>query len=181
MQKDLVSVSVDTDTSGEPRLCAHVVAKHGNLLDITALKAFLRKRLPEYMVPSAVMIVQSMPRTENGKLDRKSLPKFNSEAQSPHNAFAPPASNEETVLCGIWAEVLGLTTVGVNDDVFSLGADSLHIFKIAARANKAGLAVDALQIFERRTVAELARYLRIEHDTFGAKSANGLRQVNGRL
>jgi aryl carrier-like protein len=134
------------------------------------------------MVPSAFMIMESLPRTENGKLDRKSLPRVSAEPASRPEEYTAPGSTEEKILCDIWAEVLGVTSVGVNDDVFALGADSLHIFKIAARASKAGLSVDALQIFEQRTVAGLASHLRpVQPENGGEKPASPLRELNVRL
>jgi amino acid adenylation domain-containing protein len=176
------ALSIDVDVSGEARLIAYVVGKQGQVPNVSELKALLRTRVPEYMVPSAFMIMESLPRTENGKLDRKSLPRVSAEPASRPEEYTAPGSTEEKILCDIWAEVLGVTSVGVNDDVFALGADSLHIFKIAARASKAGLSVDALQIFEQRTVAGLASHLRpVQPENGGEKPASPLRELNGRL
>jgi amino acid adenylation domain-containing protein len=155
------AVALDLDDSGEPRLVAYIVGGAGTLAETAQLRTFLRKRVPEYMVPSAFVTLESMPRTTNGKLDRKSLPRPSSPAPSRDAAYGAPTSTEEKVLCQIWAEVLGVSSVGVDDDIFALGADSLHIFKIATRASKAGLALEALQIFEQRTVAQLAKHVRL--------------------
>jgi amino acid adenylation domain-containing protein len=121
------------------------------------LRAYLRERLPEYMVPSAFVALDALPLTPNGKVDRRALP-----APDPHSVVddreitAPRTPVEET-LAGIWAKVLRLDRVGVHDDIFDLGGDSLLIFQITTRANQAGLRLTPKQFFTHKTIAELAR------------------------
>ena len=150
------AVSLVADESGEQRLAAYLVPAQAASLDIPEIKEHLRRWLPEYMVPSSFVTLDELPRTENGKLDRKSLPLPSFAAVIEEDNYSEPRSKEETTLCEIWAEVLGLPRVGIHDDIFFLAADSVHIFKIASRAAKAGMHIEPLQIFEFRTIAALA-------------------------
>ena len=101
--------------------------------------------LPDYMVPVAWMRLDRLPLLPNGKLDRASLPKPEASAISSaasERRWAPHTAIQAT-LANIWAQVLGLERVGLHDDVLDLGANSIHIFRITARANKEGLRVTA--------------------------------------
>jgi aryl carrier-like protein len=107
------------------------------------------------MVPAAFAVLESFPLTPNGKIDRRALPAPNWSKQSRGTPFAAPRTPEEQKMTGIWAEVLHLERVGINDNLFELGADSLHVFQIAARANKADIAVTPRQILQYRTIAAI--------------------------
>ncbi len=156
------AVSVANDADGEPRLVAYVAGLEGQTPDTSELKNQLRKQLPEYMVPASFVGLASLPRTKNGKLDRKALlPAPSSERDSLASSFVGPRNSLEETLCSIWAQVLGVSQVGIESDIFALGADSVHIFKIASRANRAGVPVEPLQIFEQRTIAAIASQLAV--------------------
>ena len=122
---------------------------------IATLRELLLRTLPEYMVPSAIVVLGELPRTPNGKIDRKALPAPDQTlAQAgPARTSVPPSTPAEVLLAGIWAEVLEISEVSVTDSIFDLGADSLLIFRIAARAQREGLPVNATLIFQRRTIA----------------------------
>ena len=122
--------------------------------DPAALRAALAARLPAYMVPAAVVVVQELPLTVNGKLDKRALP-----APEYHDTdrYRAPARPVEEILAGIYARVLGLERVGVDESFFELGGDSLLAMRVIAAVNKsldAGLLVGA--VFEAPTVAQLA-------------------------
>jgi aryl carrier-like protein len=123
------------------------------------LRSFLLAKLPDYMVPAAFVQLQTFPLTPNGKIDRRALPLPDLSANSRTAQYMAPRTTEEQTLSKIWAEVLRLDQVGVNDNLFELGADSLHVFQIAARANKAGLAVTPRQILQFRTIASIVSQL----------------------
>jgi aryl carrier-like protein len=123
------------------------------------LRSFLLAKLPDYMVPAVFVTLQSFPLTPNGKIDRRALPLPDLSASSRSAHYMAPRSPEEQTLSRIWAEVLRLDQVGVNDNLFELGADSLHVFQIAARANKAGLIVTPRQILQFRTIASIVSQL----------------------
>jgi amino acid adenylation domain-containing protein len=144
------------DVPGEKRLVAYLVlAKDATPPPASDLRNFLLTKLPDYMVPAAFAVLESFPLTPNGKIDRRALPAPNWSKQSRGTPFAAPRTPEEQKMAGIWAEVLHLERVGINDNLFELGADSLHVFQIAARANKADIAVTPRQILQYRTIAAI--------------------------
>ena len=151
----LVSQSVVVgreDHGADKRLVAYVVAENSTEPEVTDLREFLGRRLPEYMVPSAFVFLKGLPITPNGKIDRDALP----EPGSGRREFAAPATPAEMELCRIWATVLGLDEVGINDNFFELGGDSILGIQIIARANQAGMNLEPRQIFRYQTIAELA-------------------------
>ncbi len=120
------------------------------------LRAFLAERLPEYMVPAVFVPLESLPLSANGKLDRRALPPPESERPDLAASFVAPRTAAEETLARIWAEVLRLGHVGVHDNFFSLGGDSILSMQIVARASQAGLRLTPRQVFQHQTVAELA-------------------------
>ncbi len=120
------------------------------------LRDFLKKTLPDYMVPSFFQPLAAFPLTPNGKIDRKALPAPKVEQARASQPFVAPQGPVETKLAEIWAEILGREKVGTQDNIFEIGGDSLLIFRIAARANEAGLPLAVRQFFQYRTIAELA-------------------------
>jgi amino acid adenylation domain-containing protein len=146
------------DVPGEKRLVAYLVPADGGeaAAIVPLLRAHLTEKLPPYMVPAAFVVLPALPRTPNGKVDRRALAPPDSAAFVSAQEYVAPRSAAETTLADIWAAVLHLERVGVKDSVFDLGADSLLIFQMAARARQAGLAISPAQIFELRTIEELA-------------------------
>ena len=136
--------------------------EHGTDTLIAELQQLLGRSLPEYMIPAALLILPSIPRTPNGKVDRKALPQLSSGeafALASEKTFTAPATVEEKQLAVIWSDVLELPAVSITDSIFELGADSLVIFRIAARAQREGLPINATQIFQHRTIAALCESL----------------------
>ncbi|EHV0738190.1 non-ribosomal peptide synthetase, partial [Salmonella enterica] len=116
----------------------------------------LANQLPEYMLPSYAMKLDAFPLTPNGKLDKKSLPKptfIQSER------YVAPSSEHEHKICAIWQEILGLPRVGVTDDFFRIGGDSISSIQVASRIRKIGFNCQVKSIFEYRTVERLCYYL----------------------
>ncbi|WAP59563.1 non-ribosomal peptide synthase/polyketide synthase [Streptomyces sp. S465] len=144
------AVVVREDRPGERRLVAYVVPS--GELDLAALRGLAAARLPEYMVPS-VVVLEALPLTVNGKLDRSALPAPDTIGTTGGRA---PATRTEEILCGLFAEVLGLDEVSADASFFELGGDSIMSMLLVSRARKAGLVVSARQVFERRSPAELA-------------------------
>ncbi|WP_190085816.1 non-ribosomal peptide synthetase [Streptomyces longisporoflavus] len=116
------------------------------------LRGFLAGRLPEYMVPSVFTVLDQLPLTPNGKLDRAALP----EPEFGGGAYRAPGTPGEELLAGLFAEVLGLDRVGIDDDFFALGGDSIQSIQIVSRARARGTQISSREIFEQRTVAALA-------------------------
>lgn len=142
------------DQPGEKRLVAYVVPREGTA-GSAELKTFLQARLPEYMMPRAIVLLDSLPLTRNGKLDRQALPAPDLLRLGEAEPVMPRNEVEET-LAKIWSGVLGVERLGVHDNFFELGGDSILSIQIIARANQAGLKLSPRQLFEHQTIAELA-------------------------
>jgi amino acid adenylation domain-containing protein len=120
------------------------------------LRASLKERLPEYMVPVAFVFLDALPLTPNGKVDRRALPAPENLRPELDEPYVAPRSPVEEVLAGIWADVLKVERVGVQDNFFALGGDSLRALRCAARASAAGTLLTVREIFERPTISQLA-------------------------
>jgi len=151
------------DTPGTKRLVAYLVARTPESAPKTQeLRDFLKARLPEYMLPAVFVTLPALPLTPNGKVDRRALPAPDQDRASDRPYVAPGTPVEEE-LAAIWAEALGLKRVGVNDDFFDLGGDSLLVIRVVSKANKGGLGITTKQLFQHRTVAELAKVAGTTH------------------
>ncbi|MBP2473028.1 amino acid adenylation domain-containing protein/non-ribosomal peptide synthase protein (TIGR01720 family) [Crossiella equi] len=151
------AVQVRTAPSGDKHLVAYVVPAEGARPDADSLRAFVAGSLPEYMVPAAVVLLDTMPLTVNGKVDRKALPEPDLSATPASRA---PRTARETVLCGLFAEVLGVPGIGIDDGFFELGGHSLLATRLVARIRaELDVEVAVRELFEAPTVARLARLL----------------------
>src|SRR5882757_990721 len=145
------------DVAGHKRLVGYVVAAAPCAVDAASLRAALAERLPDYMVPAALVVLERLPLTPNGKLDRRALP-----APEPvvGAALRGPRTPQEEVLCALFAEVLGVSRLGIDDNFFELGGHSLLATRLISRV-RASLDVElAIRVlFEAPSVAALARRL----------------------
>ncbi|MFG1672553.1 amino acid adenylation domain-containing protein [Streptomyces sp. Y7] len=153
-----VAAVVREDRPGDRRLVAYVVPAEGRAPDVdpSELRAFAGQTLPDYMVPSAVVVLDGLPLTANGKLDRKALPAPDYTAGSTGRAARTPV---EELLCTLFAEVLGLPVVGADDGFFDLGGDSILSIQLVGRARAAGLSLAVRNVFEHQSPARLAEAL----------------------
>jgi aryl carrier-like protein len=142
-----------SEPAGGKRLVAYVVPRSDHEVEPAGLRGFLRARLPEPMVPSAFVVLDEFPVTPSGKLDRRALPVPETQG-TPASAVA--TTPQEVALADLWAEVLGLDRVGVDDDFFALGGDSIRLLKLCARARELGIALTPRDLFEHPTIAGLA-------------------------
>ncbi|WP_139488459.1 non-ribosomal peptide synthase/polyketide synthase [Brevibacillus dissolubilis] len=150
-------VMVREDAPGDKRLAAYLVTESKQEIDSIEWRMYLKESLPEYMIPSAFVMMDSLPLTPNGKVDRKALPVPTYSQTGSEAEFVAPATHVETTLAEIWKQVLGAPQVGLYDNFFALGGDSILSIQIVARASQAGLRLSPKQIFEHQTIAELAR------------------------
>jgi amino acid adenylation domain-containing protein len=146
------------DAAGDVRLVAYYVERPEWPQTSTDLRATAAAHLPEYMLPTRWMKLDALPLTANGKLDRNALPMPDPVAPADHNVREAQTATEHA-LAQIWAETLLLERVGMTDDIFALGADSIHIFRITARANKQGLRLAAKQLIRYRTIEAVAAHI----------------------
>ena len=147
-----------TETSGEKRLVAYFVLLNGKSSDEGELKDFVRKKLPAYMIPTVFIRLDSLPLTSNGKIDRKALPALGHVHEV--RGYVAPGNETEKILAAIWKNVLEIEQVSILDNFFDLGGASIQSLQIVAHANMAGLQINAEDIFEHQTIAELAELIK---------------------
>ncbi|HEX8276243.1 MAG TPA: amino acid adenylation domain-containing protein [Longimicrobiaceae bacterium] len=149
------AVVVHEPAPGDRRLVGYVTAADGANADPAELRAWLGGRMPEYMVPAAVAVLETLPLTPHGKLDRRALPA--PEYAAAGERYVAPRTPAEEVVAGIWAEVLGVERVGTADGFFDLGGHSLLATRVVSRVREAlGVELPLRALFEAPTVAELA-------------------------
>jgi amino acid adenylation domain-containing protein len=144
---------VREDEAKDRRLVAYVVLEEKHPAAVTELREFLKKKLPGYMIPSAIMALDTFPLTANGKVDRQALPFLDQSDAS----FVAPRTSVEEVLAAIWAEILTLERVGIHDNFFDLGGHSLLTTQLVSRVQDAfRLNLPVRTVFENPTIERLA-------------------------
>ncbi|HIP95963.1 MAG TPA: amino acid adenylation domain-containing protein, partial [Anaerolineae bacterium] len=151
-----VVVLAQEDEPGHKRLVAYVVPEGEAPPNVSELRSFLQEKLPEYMVPSAYVVLDALPLTPSGKVDRQALPAPDQTRPDLESVYVAPQTREERILADIWAQVLGVERVGIYDDFFELGGDSILSIQVIARANQTGLQLTPRQLFQAPTIAGLA-------------------------
>jgi amino acid adenylation domain-containing protein len=165
-----------SDENGQ-RLVAHIVATQTSATLIGELRQHLRNRLAHYMVPAAFLELEKLPRTSHGKIDRKALSAGRPASAKPHpvekiwavpsaqepaqpeiqSGFVSPRTAVEKALAGIWTKVLGVERIGIHDNFFDLGGDSLLTTHVVQRAQDEGLPLRIAEVFKHQTIAQLAQ------------------------
>ncbi|MEX5584821.1 non-ribosomal peptide synthetase [Pseudomonas lurida] len=148
------AVVLALDSPSGKQLVAYLVsdAEHGAVRD--ALKAHLKAQLPDYMVPAHFIVLDSMPLTANGKLDRRALPQ--PDPQANRQQYVAPRNELESTLAAIWCAVLNVQQVGLDDNFFELGGDSILSIQVVSRARQAGIHFSPRDLFQHQTVQTLA-------------------------
>ena len=141
------------------RLVAYVVPREGGTLTVSQLREGVQARLPGYMLPAAFVLLEALPLTAHGKVDRRALPAPGAARLELREAYVPARTAQEEILVEIWQRVLGLERVGVNDNFFALGGDSIRSIRVLALAQERGLVCSLSQLFEQQTIAKLAQTL----------------------
>ena len=155
-----VAVIDREDSAGHNYLCAYVVL--GSEVETDALRELVLNHLPDYMVPSAFIVMEALPRTISGKIDRQALP-IPGLTRSGMQEYVAPSTDVEKALAGIWTEVLGIDQVGINDNFFQLGGHSLRATQILTRVRAAlNVEVPLRSLFETPTVAALAKLIEVK-------------------
>jgi non-ribosomal peptide synthase protein (TIGR01720 family) len=159
------------DEPGEKRLVAYVVSARGENVDSAGARRHLEDVLPDYMVPSAIVVLERLPLTQNGKLDRKALPA--PEFTTTSN-WSGARTVQEEILCTLFAEILNVANVGIYDNFFELGGDSITSIQLVVRAEAAGLVITPRDVFQHKTVEALAAVARtVEERVFDTDERTG--------
>ncbi len=171
------SVVQALDRSGAPgdcRLAAWVAVDRGMETSVAALRAFLGERLADYMVPTGFVLMDALPLTSNGKIDRAALPSQEGARPDLAVSFVAPRTREELAVAAAWQEVLGVEKVGVEDNFFDLGGHSLLMVQVQSRLHEAfAREIPVLDLFQHPTVGALARHLGHREETAEPGSFQG--------
>ncbi len=150
-------VMLREETPGEPNLVAYVVAQSSQSPSRQALRTFLQTYLPTPMIPTSLVFLDAMPLSPNGKLARQLLPAPSQHRQRATSAYVAPRTPVESLLANIWGQVLGVEQVGVLDNFFDLGGDSMRSLRICAEAQRAGIQLTIQELYQQQTIAALAQ------------------------
>ncbi|NJO94018.1 MAG: amino acid adenylation domain-containing protein [Hydrococcus sp. RM1_1_31] len=145
------------DVPGQKRLVAYLVTENSQQLAIAQLRSYLKKQLPDYMIPSAFVELETLPLTSNGKIDRIALPQPDSTRLEPEETFVAPRSPLEEAIAKIWCQLLNIERVSIHDNFFDLGGHSLIATQVVSRLRDTfDVEIPLRSIFESPTIAELA-------------------------
>ena len=147
------------DTSGDKKLVAYILTHDTESVNAKDLRLFLKKKLPDYMVPSAFFVMDDMPLTSNGKLDRKAL-LANQDLDRCSAEFTAPQTDTEKKLAKVWVDILNISRVGIYDNFFELGGHSLLATKLASTIKESfSIDIDLPTLFKMSSLKDLAAYI----------------------
>jgi acyl carrier protein len=169
------------DERGSIRLVAYVVSNNGDL-QTADLRNYMQQRLAEYMVPSSFMVLEALPRTPNGKIDRRALPEADAVAMDVREVYIAPRSAMEREIASIWQELLKVEKVGVNDNFFGLGGHSLLLVHAQSKVTEVlKVKVSMVDMFKYPTISALAEYLSQQGSVMAAAAAPTRNQAESRI
>ncbi len=153
-------VQVRDDLGGSKKLVAYIIPAYH--FSWEQVRDVLQERLPDYMVPALHVVLETFPLTSNGKIDRRALPAPDSVHLGDEQNYTAARNATEEQLVKIWQQVLGIERVGIHDNFFALGGDSIISIQVVARAHQAGLHLTARQIFQHKTIYELGSVVQLD-------------------
>ncbi|HEX7331315.1 MAG TPA: amino acid adenylation domain-containing protein [Pyrinomonadaceae bacterium] len=151
-----VVVTVHEREPGDRRLIAYVVVAGSQDILPRRLRDFLSERLPDYMIPTEFVLLETLPLTASGKVDRRALPVPELSGFERQQPYVKPRTKSEQILAEVWAEVLGLERVGIRDNYFDLGGDSIRSLRVMSKAQERGLTITLEDLFDYSTIERLA-------------------------
>ena len=154
-----VAVIVNEESSGDKAISGYLVSR--NEVNIGDVKTALRKELPEYMVPGHLMQIERIPVTDNGKLDKKALPKIEVKEQQ---EYIGPRNEQEEKLVEIVKDVLGISVLGVRDNFFELGGDSIKAIRVISKLRETGYELSVIELMQGRTIEAISEKVRVSDD-----------------
>jgi acyl-coenzyme A synthetase/AMP-(fatty) acid ligase len=170
------------DVPGDKRLVAYVVAAREPQPTTSELRGYLKEKLPEYMMPAAFIVMETLPRTPNGKVDRKALQGLRRGPKEFGSAYAAPRNPVEEALAGLWTEILGLKPVSIHDNFFDLGGHSLLAARMVARIRDVfQVDLPMRSLFEQTDLTEMAQMIETSllRDTDSQELASILAELEG--
>jgi len=148
------------DATGDKWIVAYIVARVTPEPSSFDVQQFIRERLPDYMMPSAIMFLDALPLTVNGKIDRKALPEIDFHHPPPSASYRAPRTEIEKIITGIWAELLAVERVGIDDNFFDLGGHSLLLLRVQKELqSRLGCELSAVELLQFTTITSLAEHL----------------------
>jgi fengycin family lipopeptide synthetase B len=159
VREAIISPQVMDPNAGTQRLIAYVVVHQATALSVGELRQFLQQHLPNYMIPSGFVFLDALPLTPSGKIDRRNLTNREGVQIERDNIYMAPRTSQEAILAQVWAQVLGVARVGIHDNFFEIGGDSLLALQLVTRARQAGVEITPRQLFTHQTIAELVAEL----------------------
>ena len=160
-------IMITQDANNHQMMVAYYVARQP--IDAQQLQAFLAEHVIKEVIPSIFVHLKRLPLTLNGKIDYRGLPSLTDIRRTAQKTYVAPQTPIEHTLAEIWSQVLGIEQVGIHDNFFELGGDSILSIRIIARANQAGLALTPKQLFQHRTIAQLASVVSEHRSTVQAE------------
>ncbi len=152
------AATVREDKPGEKRLVVYLVMEPGHTLNVKAIRNFLQGRLPDYMMPSAFVQMDALPRTPSGKIDRKSLPAPDNKRPELGIPYSSPNGEMEEKICSLWSRLLNIEPIGTKDNFFDLGGNSLLALQsVALLKAEQGIDVSVIKVYQYPTVSGLAK------------------------
>ena len=148
------------DVPHQKYLVAYIVPNHSYAIATSELRSFLKQKLPDYMTPGVFVVLDALPLTPNGKVDRRSLPEPDTARPDLAEAFVAPVTAEEKALAEILEKILGVEKVGIRDNFFALGGDSIRSIQVQSLAQKQGLRFSLQQLFQYQTIEAIVRELK---------------------
>jgi amino acid adenylation domain-containing protein len=155
-------VVVREDRAEEKRLVAYVVPHAGRMVTVTGVREQLKTQVPEYMIPATIVVLERLPLTAHGKVDRRALPVPAEVRPELGAAYVAPRTSMEMVLAEIWAQALEVNRVGIHDNFFALGGDSITSLRIVAAAKGRGLDMKLSSLYRHGTIALVAHEIRVQ-------------------
>ena len=152
-------VIAEEDGNLEKRLVAYLVSRDGLALSDGELRGFLKQRLPEYMAPSFFVILKRLPLTPNGKVDRRALPSPN-QTGSDSRSYTAPRNEIENVLVSVWQKALGVSPIGIHDNYFALGGNSIRVIQVVHDIRRYNPSITVMDVLRNPTVYQLAIRIR---------------------
>jgi len=169
------------DERGNTRLIAYIVSNNGDL-QTAELRNYMHQQLAEYMVPSRFVVLEALPRTPNGKIDRRALPEVDGASTDAQEVYIAPRSGMEREIASIWQQLLKVEKVGVNDNFFGLGGHSLLLVHAQSKVTEVlKMKVSMVDMFRYPTISALAEHLSQQGSAMAAAAAPGRNQAESRI